>query len=92
MSDLFYWSSPAGVVHTGEFLVMRTSCGLKIPPIGSGWAAVEEQEVSCPRCDRALGPRPTRVDIDIRGVREYQYEQEQGPQDVDHNERREHAA
>ena len=77
MSDLFFWSSPAGVVHTGEFLVMRTSCGIKIPPIGTGWSAIEETEVSCSRCIRALGPRPIAVDIDIDGIRILTWEGEQ---------------
>lgn len=66
-TDLFYWLSPAGVVHVGELFEMRTACGSKIGPLGSGWSAIEETEVSCSRCMRALGPRPIAVDIDIDG-------------------------
>lgn len=73
---MFYWESPTGVIHIGELFQMQTSCGAKIGPIGSGWSAVAEQDATCPKCVKALGPRPTRVRVDMRGMLEYEYEGE----------------
>jgi hypothetical protein len=63
-----FWESPTRVIHAGEFLCMKTLCGTRVPPIGSGWGVVVGP-ATCERCLRALAPRPTAVSIDSDGVR-----------------------
>lgn len=76
---MFFWRSPAGIIHASEYLATETACGAVVGPIGSGWESVGEGEVTCRTCDLALGPRPTRVDIDLDGLSVYEYEGWTGP-------------